>query len=293
MNNTVFDICCIGHITQDKVINPQSIVYMPGGTAFYFSQAMQHMPLSYGLATSVAPAEMIYVEQLRSLGIDVNALPGGGTVYFENSYTEDSNHRTQRVLQKADSFTIESLAGINAKVFHLGPLLADDFAPGLIEALASRGKISLDVQGLLRRVEDTQVQATDWQQKRELLPFVHILKVNEHELAVLTGQDDIRLGAVLLAGMGVKEVVVTLGSEGSLIYADGEFYTITVFKPEIFRDATGCGDTYMAGYLYKRVKGETVAEAGLFASAMAGLKAGISGPFTGTEDEVISFSKRN
>lgn len=293
MNESVFDICCIGHITQDKVINPQSTVYMPGGTAFYFSQAMQHLPVSYRLVTSVAQTEMGYVEQLQSLGINVQALPGSSTVYFENSYSEDANHRTQRVLQKADAFNTEHLTSINAKVFHLGPLLADDFSPGLIEALASRGNISLDVQGLLRRVEDTQVLPTDWLQKRELLPFVHTLKVNEHELAVLTGQEDIQIGAVMLAGMGVQEVVVTLGSEGSLIYAEGEFYTISVFKPEVFRDATGCGDTYMAGYLYKRVKGASVTEAGRFASAMAGLKAGISGPFTGTEDEVISFIKRN
>ncbi|RVT99991.1 ribokinase [Mucilaginibacter limnophilus] len=293
MNESVFDICCIGHITQDKVINPQSTVYMPGGTAFYFSQAMQHLPVNYGLVTSVAQTEMVYVEQLQGIGIKVQALPGSGTVYFENSYAEDSNNRTQRVLQKADTFDAEQLKSINAKVFHLGPLLADDFAPDLIEALASQGKISLDVQGLLRRVEDTQVLATDWQHKRELLPFVHTLKVNEHELAVLTGQEDIQVGAVLLAGMGVKEVVVTLGSEGSLIYADGEFHTIPVFKPDVFRDATGCGDTYMAGYLYKRVKGVPVTEAGLFASAMAGLKSGISGPFTGTEDEVNSFIMRN
>ncbi|RYY36005.1 MAG: ribokinase [Sphingobacteriaceae bacterium] len=287
MSDTIYDICCVGHITQDKVINPDSTVYMPGGTAWYFSQAMQQLPVNYSLVTSVAPKEMVYVEQLQSFGINVTALPGRGTVYFENSYAEDANHRTQRVLQKADSFNIEQLKGINAKIYHLGPLLADDFAPGLIEALSAKGLIALDVQGLLRKVEDTQVLAIDWAEKRELLPYIHTLKVNEHELSVLTGQDDIRLGAILLADMGIKEVVVTLGSEGSLIYADKEFYTIPVFKPQVFRDATGCGDTYMAGYLYKRVKGASVIEAGTFASAMAGLKAGISGPFVGTEDEVI------
>jgi sugar/nucleoside kinase (ribokinase family) len=292
MSDTIYDICCVGHITQDKVINPDSTVYMPGGTAWYFSQAMQHLPVNYSLVTSVAPTEMVYVEQLQNLGINVNTLPGNSTVYFENSYAEDANHRTQRVLQKADAFDIEQLNGINAKIFHLGPLLADDFAPGLIEKLFAKGLIALDAQGLLRKVENEQVIAIDWAEKRELLPYVHTLKVNEHELAVLTGQDDIRLGAILLADMGVKEVVVTLGSEGSIIYADKQFYTIPVFRPGVFRDATGCGYTYMAVYLYKRIKGVPVQGAGTFASAMAGLKAGISGPFVGTEDEVNSFIGR-
>ena len=29
------DICCIGHITKDKIITPRQTVYMAGGTSFY------------------------------------------------------------------------------------------------------------------------------------------------------------------------------------------------------------------------------------------------------------------
>jgi sugar/nucleoside kinase (ribokinase family) len=45
----------------------------------------------------------------------------------------------------------------------------------------------------------------------------------------------------------------------------------------------------MAGYLYQRVKGTGIEQAGNFAAAMAGLKIETSGPFTGTEDEVLAF----
>jgi hypothetical protein len=31
------DICCIGHLTQDKIITPKSEVFMTGGTAFYMA----------------------------------------------------------------------------------------------------------------------------------------------------------------------------------------------------------------------------------------------------------------
>lgn len=31
------DICCIGHITLDKIVTPRKTTYMPGGTSYYFS----------------------------------------------------------------------------------------------------------------------------------------------------------------------------------------------------------------------------------------------------------------
>ena len=28
------DICCIGHITLDKIVTPKQTAYMPGGTSY-------------------------------------------------------------------------------------------------------------------------------------------------------------------------------------------------------------------------------------------------------------------
>lgn len=36
-------ICCIGHITHDKIITPNTEVDMPGGTSYYFAHAMYHL----------------------------------------------------------------------------------------------------------------------------------------------------------------------------------------------------------------------------------------------------------
>lgn len=289
---SVYDICCIGHITHDKVVNPQHEVYMPGGTAFYFSHAIRQMPVNYKLITALAQEQIAYAEGLQQAGINLTALPSRHTVYFENSYAENSDHRTQRVLQKADAFAVADLADTNARYYHLGPLLADDMDGDIFKALSAQGTLSLDAQGLLREVAGDKVIAIDWADKATLLPYVHILKVNEHEVAVLTGTTNIHEGAKQLAEMGVKEVVITLGTQGSVIYADGKFYNIPVYKPLEFKDATGCGDTYMAGYLYKRATGFTIEEAGYFASAMAGLKAGISGAFMGNETDILAFMSR-
>jgi sugar/nucleoside kinase (ribokinase family) len=263
---------------------------MAGGTAFYFSNALSRMNVRYRLVTAVASDGMAAVGNLRLAGVDVTVLPTANTVYFENIYGDNQDHRTQRVLRTADPFPATKLADVDARIFHLGPLLAGDIPLDLIRTLAVKGKISLDAQGYLREVEDQQVKPIDWPEKREALKFVSILKTNESEMAVLTGQTGIRHGARILADWGVKEVVITLGSQGSVIYVDQRFHDIPAYVPTTsVVDATGCGDTYMAGYLYQRSKGIPVQGAGEFAAAMATLKIEASGPFTGTEDDVVGL----
>lgn len=281
------DICCIGHITLDKIVTPRMTVHSPGGTAFYFAHAMSSLHAdNFLLVTSLAESEMKAVDDIRALGIDVTVLPSRKSVYFENRYGEDQNHRTQRVLAKADPFTPEGVAGIKARYYHLGSLLADDFSLDIIKALSEKGIVSVDAQGYLREVRGDKVYPVDWSDKLEALRYIDILKVNEHEAAVLTGATDPRRGAEILAGWGVKEVVLTLGSMGSVILADGHAYEIPAFTPADIVDATGCGDTYMAGYLYMRNKGAGYEEAGRFAAAMCTIKLQATGPFRSSAEEV-------
>lgn len=141
-------LCCIGHITLDKVVTPQSTVYMPGGTAFYCSHAIRHFnDIDYALVTAVGATEMKVVDQLRGIGISVTALPSQHSVYFENIYGENPDDRTQRVLAKADPFTASQLQEIEAEIYHLGSLLADDFSLEVIKELSRKGLIAVDSQG--------------------------------------------------------------------------------------------------------------------------------------------------
>lgn len=39
--NYMNDICCIGHITLDKIVTPKQTTYMPGGTSYYFSHGIR------------------------------------------------------------------------------------------------------------------------------------------------------------------------------------------------------------------------------------------------------------
>jgi sugar/nucleoside kinase (ribokinase family) len=283
------DICCVGHITSDKVVTRNSTMYMPGGTALYFSYPFATLDSSYLLVTALAETEMRYVADLRNRGIEVKVQPSAHTVFFENIYDENSDYRTQQVSQQADAFTNESVLAVEAQIYHLGPLLAHDISLSLIKALSAKGRVSLDVQGYLRMVKDGRVYTADWPEKMEALGYVDILKADEAELRALTGIDEVRRAAELVAEWGVKEVVITNGSQGSLIYSAGTFYPIPAFPPKTLVDATGCGDTYMAGYLYQRIKGVGEQESGCFAAALATLKMQSAGPFMGTLDNVLQL----
>ena len=282
------DICCIGHLTLDKIVTPRKTTYMPGGTSYYFTYGIQHLKDSknYKLVTALAPSEYNTVEDMRKKGIQVEVLPSRHTVYFENTYGENQDERTQRVLAKADPFTAEELKNEQARFFHLGSLLADDFPLEVVRLLAHKGTLAVDAQGYLREVKGEHVYPTDWKEKREALKYIDILKVNEHEAEVLTGFKDPKQAALQLAEWGVKEVLLTLGSNGSVIYDGEQFHLIPAYKPTEIVDATGCGDTYMTGYLYCRAKNKSIDEAGRFAAAISTLKIEAMGPFAGTRADI-------
>ena len=288
------DICCIGHITRDKIITPESTVYMAGGTSFYMSYGMSRLPktVSYKLVTKVGKGQFPEVEKMRQAGIDVRCYDSRHTVYFENKYGANSDNRTQRVLAKADPFTLEEMKPLEAKVFHLGSLLADDFSPEVVEYLSTKGQVSIDVQGYLREVSGEQVRAVDWKDKERILACTDILKLNEHEMEVITHSRNPRTVALQLADMGVKEVIITLGSYGSLIYCEGRFYEVPAYKPQVLVDATGGGDTYSTGYLWMRLQGASCEEAGRFAAAMCTLKLEHSGPFDKTLADIHRVMRR-
>ena len=289
------DICCIGHITLDKIVTPKQTTYMPGGTSYYFSHGIKHLKDkdNYKLVTALAPSEYKAVEEMRSAGIQVEVLPSKKTVYFENVYGENQDNRTQRVLAKADPFTVEELKNEEARIFHLGSLLSDDFSLDVVKLLSGKGILAVDAQGYLREVRGQKVFPVDWKDKREALKYIDILKVNEHEAEVLTGYKDAKQAALQLAEWGVKEVLLTLGSLGSLIYAEGVFHQIPAYPPKEVVDATGCGDTYAMGYLYMRNKGASYEEAGCFAAAMYTIKLEKSGPFSGTEEKVWNIIRNS
>lgn len=284
MNN----LCCIGHITRDKIVTPEQTVFMSGGVAFYFSYAISHLPkmVGYTLVTKLAEADIQAAVDIASVGLDVRIYPSASTVFFENIYGEDIDNRVQRVRAKSDQFKFNEVENINANIFHLGTLLSDDFTLDFVKQLHDCGKVSVDAQGFLRKVVGESVEKCDWANKKEWLKYIDIIKVNEMEMEALTGETDPEKAAQIIASWGPSEVLITLGSLGSRILHEGNYITIPSYKASRIVDTTGCGDTYMAGYLYCRAQGRNPHDSACFAAAMCTSKLSHNGPFSGTIEEI-------
>lgn len=106
----------------------------------------------------------------------------------------------------------------------------------------------------------------------ELLHFIEMadyLAVNDYESQVI--QDKTGLNLEQLASK-VKALIVTLGGEGSHIYADGQRHEIPCVRADKVVDPTGCGDAYRAGLLYGIVRGWDWKTCGRLASTMGAIK---------------------
>ncbi len=286
----MFEVCVIGHVTRDIIaIKGRPAKSMPGGTAYYTAMAFRSLGHATAVVTRVAPGdEDALLEDLRGAGVHVFCRPSASTTLYENTYPDDTlDVRRQEVGAVADGFSERDVADVRAAAYHVGTSTSGDLAAGLLGTLAARGAmLSLDVQGLLRKIEGRRVRLVDWPDKGTDFAGVDILKADLDEARILTGEESPEGAARRLAEFGPNDVIVSLGSGGSVVLGGGRLHRIPAVAPERLVDATGCGDTYMAGYVSRRLKGEDAERAGRFAAALATLKLERSGPFAGAEADV-------
>lgn len=107
---------------------------------------------------------------------------------------------------------------------------------------------------------DVNYRPTLWQSSanalaavKAILPAVDLIKVNETELKLLTGQEDLESGTRSLRELGPELCVVSLGPQGSYYSSSESSAFIPAFPVETV-DATGCGDAFVAGLLFQLVR---------------------------------------
>ncbi len=105
---------------------------------------------------------------------------------------------------------------------------------------------------------------------RELLSAVGVLLPNRIEAQQLTGEDDVAEAARRLAELA-GEVVVTLGSEGSLVLEAGAEPVLVPPRPAEAVDTTGAGDTFAGTLLARVAAGDGLREAVQWATVAASI----------------------
>jgi sugar/nucleoside kinase (ribokinase family) len=127
----------------------------------------------------------------------------------------------------------------------------------------------------------------------ELLPLIDVLITSAEFPNRLFGIKDHHRGILELRNrFGCSIVGVTLGSEGALIWCQGEFITSPAFEvPGGCRDTTGAGDAFHAGFIYGMLRGEDLNSCLRLGNAVAALKCRALGARTAlpTEPELNDF----
>jgi sugar/nucleoside kinase (ribokinase family) len=286
----MFDICIIGHLARDVRRPPDGPeTTAPGGVAHYAGVALARLGADTAVIAKAARSEAEDLAAgLRAAGAQVFLRDSAATTMYENIYSGARlERRRQNVWSLGDPFGPDDLGEVRAGIYHLGPLIRDEMPPAFLRAVAARGaRVSLDVQGFVRRVEENAVRPADWPEQRDGLALVDIVKANRFEAGILTGEDDPERAARALAGLGPAEVIVTLGAEGSVVLAGGRLTRVPALPPERIVDPTGCGDSFCAGYLCRRLGGDDPATAARFAAAVAAIKLERAGPFAGSAADV-------
>jgi len=283
------DVYIVGQIVRDinYLSKKNNRVQTFGGTAVYSGVTYN----SLGLNTAILTSFDIHDRPLLTdYGFDKEIVlfnqEGSTTTEFYNYYSEkNKNIRFQKM--KFNGFPIDGKLK-KSKIYHFGPLVKVDIKKNVYLALKKLPGIKIiDAQGLIRHVQNGNVVWQYNRDAREILSNFDIIKCDQTELHYITSSKNSSKAIELLMRWGLKEIIVTNGSSGSIIYSkpEGEF-NIPSFKPNLFKDTTGCGDTYAAIYAYARMKGFPIYEAGYLASAGASLKIEHIGPLSASIERI-------
>ncbi|MEA2444527.1 MAG: hypothetical protein QOJ12_1819 [Thermoleophilales bacterium] len=115
------------------------------------------------------------------------------------------------------------------------------------------------------------------------LPELDYLMPNDEQVLGFTGASDLEAGCRALVDRGVGCVAATCGADGVLLVDADEAVRVPAFEVEVV-DTTGCGDSFVAGFLRGLSLGRSRRDAAVLGCAAAALVATGLGSDAGSFD---------
>ncbi|MDQ1727722.1 MAG: hypothetical protein QOK14_1767 [Frankiaceae bacterium] len=253
-------VTVLGNLSVDHVDDGPASA---GGCPSFAGPALAPLGEAAMLVVRAAPADLpLFDAVLAAVPVPWQLLPATSTSSFSLAYS--GNDRAMTVERIGPVWTPADVAAadVATRWVHVAPLLRSDFPAESLAALASAGHlISYDGQGLVR-VPRLGPMTTDDRYDPAVLEHVQVLNISQDEAAELLGS----LGAESVRRLGVPEVLVTRGVEGSDVYVDG----VKTHVPVAWRvddvQTTGAGDMFTVSYVVARSQGRDPLEAAAAAS---------------------------
>jgi sugar/nucleoside kinase (ribokinase family) len=232
-------ISLLGNICRDLLPGQAPRV---GGGPFHAARALAHQsgPVRIYARCADEDRDALFTP-LAELGTPAEFVSGEHTATFAFSY--DGDRREMEIAALGDVWQPENVPGLSGITWvHLAPLARSDFPLSTVESIAGRARVALDGQGLVRapHVGPLELNA-DYDP--DLLRHVSVLKLSDEEAEILGDP----------AALGVPEVLVTHGSRGASVYADGKVEHIE--SEPVDADPTGAGDAFCISYVVGRAGG--------------------------------------
>jgi sugar/nucleoside kinase (ribokinase family) len=267
-------VAIVGSLTVDRVGGGTPRV---GGAVYYGARAAVRLNADAVAIARCAEADRATcLQPLEELGLAVVWRRAATTAAF--SFRYEGDRRVMEIDAVADPWLPADVAGWMAPALdgvewvHAGALVRSDFPPETLEALAAGGRrVLIDAQGLVRRPR-TGPLVRDGEVDHASFRHLAMLKLSESEARILAGGVE----PDALRRLGVPEILLTLGSSGSLVVAPGVVERIDVEPIAGTVDPTGAGDSFSFAYLAARAAGIEPAEAARTASRfVSGLLGGL------------------
>ena len=262
-------IAVMGSVTKDHIyIRSQGKEYhQAGGGVYYASMALASLGINVLAMPLLAERDATLLDSFNHPEIDVHPLWTDGTTAYKIVYpTESLDVREKSLLSSAEDHHLqdESLKELaTCDAIHISPLSSGEFPTDTYARLRNifEGLISVDAQGF---VNGACVDIAP-----HLNGNANIIKLDDREAITLTGCNEEGGAIDVISNWNIPEILITKAGRGSTVHSEGENHAIPAYSPRCLIDATGCGDTYAAGYLVKRVQGEDPVEAAHFAARLA------------------------
>ncbi len=260
-------ITIVGHLTIDEVVLKRGTHYSMGGVACYAALTAKLLGSEVRIVSKVGvdfPSE--YLNLLRSKGIDISEIqidPESRTTSFQLNYL--CGERKLKLLSRAADI---SLKEIESEAIYLGPV-AWEISLADVRRLLRGGKmVTLDPQGLMRKVRDDRVIILSPINLR--LSNLWSLRISREEAGIISKSPDPDMMLESLKNTGAEVIILTLGSEGALIYNGRKKIEVPSYKvPEI--DPTGAGDAFGGAFVAEYLNSKDLELAASMGSAAASL----------------------
>lgn len=280
MSKKIFDVIVVGELNVDLILN--SIDSFP---------EMGKEKIAKDMTITLGSSSAIFASNLSALGAKVGFIGKVGDDAFGNlvkeslsakkvntdylitsdkwntgativlNYSEDRAMVTYPgAMEHLTMNDISEEAISSAKHLHFSSYFLQ---PGMRQDIAALFKMAKE-KGLTTSLDIQWDPNEKWDfNYKEVLQLVDIFLPNEQEALLLTSESKIDNAINKLAQYS-KNIVVKLGSKGSMVAANGKSTIKKSFLNENVVDAIGAGDSFNAGFIFKFINGYDIDECQTF-----------------------------